>query len=442
MKISFIGAGSVVFTRNLLKDLSLFPEFKNLEVALMDIDPERLEVAKKIAEEIKEAKKLDWNIKGYLEMKEAIKGSKYVINTVQIGGKEATYVDFDIPEKYGLKQTIGDTHGIGGIMRFLRTAPFFKELVSNIEEYAPDSLLINFTNPMSMNQWYINEISSIKNIGLCHSIPYTIEQLASYINVPVEEINYKVAGINHMAWVLVFERKGENLYPYLFKAMEKKEIWEKDPVRFEILKRFHYFVTESSEHNAEYFPYFLRDEELIKKLNIPIREYIRRVEENERVFNAFKNFYLKNMKEEFEIIKSFYGEDNIDTSKEYAVQIIHAYETNEPKQVYGIVRNKGIIENYPYDCMVEVPCYVDRNGISPLHIGKIPDQLASLNILQINVQRLAVKGALERNKDYIYYAVLLDPVASSLLSPEKIQKMVDELLEAHKKYLGNMFDNK
>lgn len=442
MKISFIGAGSVVFTRNLLKDLSLFPEFKNLEVALMDIDPERLEVAKKIAEEIKEAKKLDWNIKGYLEMKEAIKGSKYVINTVQIGGKEATYVDFDIPEKYGLKQTIGDTHGIGGIMRFLRTAPFFKELVSNIEEYAPDSLLINFTNPMSMNQWYINEISSIKNIGLCHSIPYTIEQLASYINVPVEEINYKVAGINHMAWVLVFERKGENLYPYLFKAMEKKEIWEKDPVRFEILKRFHYFVTESSEHNAEYFPYFLRDEELIKKLNIPIREYIRRVEENERVFNAFKNFYLKNMKEEFEIIKSFYGEDNIDTSKEYAVQIIHAYETNEPKQVYGIVRNKGIIENYPYDCMVEVPCYVDRNGISPLHIGKIPDQLASLNILQINVQRLAVKGALERNKDYIYYAVLLDPVASSLLSPEKIQKMVDELLEAHKKYLGDMFDNK
>jgi alpha-galactosidase len=442
MKISFIGAGSVVFTRNLLKDLSLFPEFKNLEVALMDIDPERLEVAKKIAEEIKEAKKLDWNIKGYLEMKEAIKGSKYVINTVQIGGKEATYVDFDIPEKYGLKQTIGDTHGIGGIMRFLRTAPFFKELVSNIEEYAPDSLLINFTNPMSMNQWYINEISSIKNIGLCHSIPYTIEQLASYINVPVEEINYKVAGINHMAWVLVFERKGENLYPYLFKAMEKKEIWEKDPVRFEILKRFHYFVTESSEHNAEYYPYFLRDEELIKKLNIPIREYIRRVEENERVFNVFKNFYLKNMKEEFEIIKSFYGEDNIDTSKEYAVQIIHAYETNEPKQVYGIVRNKGIIENYPYDCMVEVPCYVDRNGISPLHIGKIPDQLASLNISQINVQRLAVKGALERNKDYIYYAVLLDPVASSLLSPEKIQKMVDELLEAHKKYLGDMFDNK
>jgi alpha-galactosidase len=442
MKISFIGAGSVVFTRNLLKDLSLFPEFKNLEVALMDIDPERLEVAKKIAEEIKEAKKLDWNIKGYLEMKEAIKGSKYVINTVQIGGKEATYVDFDIPEKYGLKQTIGDTHGIGGIMRFLRTAPFFKELVSNIEEYAPDSLLINFTNPMSMNQWYINEISSIKNIGLCHSIPYTIEQLASYINVPVEEINYKVAGINHMAWVLVFERKGENLYPYLFKAMEKKEIWEKDPVRFEILKRFHYFVTESSEHNAEYYPYFLRDEELIKKLNIPIREYIRRVEENERVFNVFKNFYLKNMKEEFEIIKSFYGEDNIDTSKEYAVQIIHAYETNEPKQVYGIVRNKGIIENYPYDCMVEVPCYVDRNGISPLHVGKIPDQLASLNISQINVQRLAVKGALERNKDYIYYAVLLDPVASSLLSPEKIQKMVDELLEAHKKYLGNMFDNK
>uniref|UniRef100_A0A7C3RMS5 Alpha-glucosidase/alpha-galactosidase n=1 Tax=Dictyoglomus thermophilum TaxID=14 RepID=A0A7C3RMS5_DICTH len=442
MKICFIGAGSVVFTRNLLKDLSLFPEFKDLEIVLMDIDPERLEVAKKIAEEIKETKKLKWSIKSYLEMKEAIKGSSYVINTVQIGGKEATYVDFDISEKYGLRQTIGDTHGIGGIMRFLRTAPFFKELVRNIEEYAPNSLLINFTNPMSMNQWFINEISNIKNIGLCHSIPYTIEQLASYIDVSVEEINYKVAGINHMAWVLVFERKGENLYPYLFKAMEKKEICKKDSVRFEILRRFHYFVTESSEHNAEYFPYFLRDNDLIEKLNIPIREYIRRVEENEKVFEAFKNYYLRNIKEEYNLIKRFYGDDNTDTSKEYAVQIIHAYETNESKQVYGIVRNKGIIENYPYDCMVEVPCYVDRNGISPLYIGKIPDQLASLNIMQINVQRLAVRGAIESNKDYIYYAALLDPVASSLLSPEKIHKLVDELLEAHKKYLGDMFERK
>ncbi len=439
MKISFIGAGSLVFTRNLLRDLALYEEFNNIEIALMDIDVERLEVATKIAEDIREKHNKNWRIKGYMDLKDAIEKSNYVINTVQIGGKEATYIDFDIPEKYGLKQTIGDTHGIGGIMRFLRTAPFLKNLVTAIEEYAPSALFLNFTNPMSMNQWYINDISDIKNIGLCHSIPYTIEQLASYINVPINEINYKVGGINHMAWVLVFERKNENLYPLLFKAMEKEEIWKKDPVRFEILKRFHYFVTESSEHNAEYVPYFLRDEESIKKFYVPIREYIRRVEENERVFEAFKDYYLRNNIDAYKIIKEYYGDEDHDISKEYAIQIIHGIETNNPKLVYGIVRNKGIIENYPKDSMVEVPCYVDRNGISPLYVGYIPDQLASLNLLQINVQRLAVKGVVERDRNYIHYAALLDPVASSLLSPNKIFAMVEELIEAHQRYLKDLF---
>ncbi len=433
MKISFIGAGSVVFTRNLLKDLALFPESEGIEIALMDIDPERLEVARKIAEEINEKKNKHWKIKGYMDLKSAIENSNYVINTVQIGGKEATYVDFDIPEKYGLKQTIGDTHGIGGIMRFLRTAPFLKDFVRNIEEYAPSALLLNFTNPMSMNQWYINDISEIETVGLCHSIPYTIEQISSYVGVPSKEVNYKVAGINHMAWVLTFERNGENLYPLLFKAMERKEIWERDPVRFD------YFVTESSEHNAEYVPYFIKDEELIKKLNIPIREYIRRVEENEKVFNTFKDYYLKGNKEAYEIVKEHYGEEEEDTSKEYAIQIIHGMETNDSRLVYSIVRNEGIIDNLPMDCMVEVPCYVDKNGVSPLKVGYLPDQLASLNLLHINVQRLAVRGAVERDKDYIYYAALLDPLASSILSPEKIHMMVDELLKAHKEYLKDLF---
>ncbi|MGC9002302.1 MAG: alpha-glucosidase/alpha-galactosidase [Dictyoglomus sp.] len=439
MKISFIGAGSVVFTRNLLRDLALFSEFDETEIALMDIDPERLEVAKKIAEEIKEKKNKNWNIKGYMDLKSAIENSKYVINTVQIGGKSATYVDFDIPEKYGLKQTIGDTHGIGGIMRFLRTAPFLRELTRNIEEYAPSALLLNFTNPMSMNQWYINDISEIDTVGLCHSIPYTIEQISSYVGVPSKEVNYKVAGINHMAWVLVFERNGEDLYPLLFKAMEKKEIWEKDPVRFEILRMFHYFVTESSEHNAEYVPYFIKDEELVKKLNIPIREYIRRVEENEKVFDAFRDYYLRGNKEAYGVVKEHYGDEDDDTSKEYAIQIIHGIETNNSKLVYSIVRNDGIIDNLPMDCMVEVPCYVDRNGVSPLKIGYLPDQLASLNLSHINVQRLAVKSAIEGDKDYIHYAALLDPLASSLLSPEKIHMMVEELLKAHEEYLKDLF---
>jgi len=448
VKITFVGAGSVVFTKNLLQDLSLYPEFNQVEISLMDIDEIRLKIAQKVAEEIKEKRNKNWKINAYLELGPAIKNSDYVINTVQIGGIPATYVDFDIPEKYGIPQTIGDTHGVGGVMRFLRTAPFLKNLVREIENSAPSSLLINFTNPMSMNQWYINSITDIKNIGLCHSIPNTIEQIASYINVPVQEINYKVAGINHMAWVLILERNKENLYPILFKAMEKEEIWKKDPVRFEILRNFGYFVTESSEHNAEYVPYFIKDESLVKKLNIPIREYIRRVELNEKVFETYVNYYIHG-REEFrdlgdKMLRDYFGgeeEEKVEQeekSKEYAIQIIHAIETNTPTLIYGIVKNNNLITNYPSDCMVEVPCLVDKNGISPTFVGEIPSQLASLNLPHINVQRLAVESALSGKRDYVYYAVSIDPLVSSLLSLDKIRSMVDELLSVHKEYLGDL----
>ncbi len=445
-KIVFVGAGSVVFTKNLLNDLFSYPTLRNLFVIrLMDIDEERLQVAAKMTKEIAKERKVDVKIEAYTVLEEAIKGADYIINTVQIGGKEATYVDFDIPEKYGLKQTIGDTHGIGGVMRFLRTAPFMKELVETIEKFSPNALLINFTNPMSMIMWYVNSISDIKNVGLCHSIPNTLMQISKYVGVPFQEVNYKVAGINHMAWILEFEKNGEDLYPLLFKAMNNEKIWEKDAVRFEILKNFSYFVTESSEHNAEYVPYFIKDPDIIKKLKIPIREYISRVELNEKVYQTYKEYYLENkidMKNAGErLLQEYYGGDESDEDRsgephEYALQIVNALESGKETMIYANVPNNGMIENFPRDCIVEIPCLVDKNGIQQTYIGNLPPQLAALNIEQIQVQRLAVMAALEGKKEYVHYSILLDPLATSILSMDKIHRMVEELMDAHSKYLS------
>ena len=445
-KIVFVGAGSVVFTKNLLNDLFSYPNLRNLfTIRLMDIDDERLQVATKMAKEIAKEQKIDVEIEAYTDLEEAIKGVDYVINTVQIGGKASTYVDFDIPEKYGLKQTIADTHGVGGVMRFLRTAPFLKKLAEAMEKISPNALLINFANPMSMNTWYINSITDIKNVGLCHSIPNTLMQLSKYVGVPFQEINYKVAGINHMAWFIKFERNGENLYPLLFKAADNEKMWEKDPVRFEILKNFSYFVTESSEHNAEYVPYFIKDPDIVRKLKIPIREYISRVELNEKVYQTYKAYYLENktdMKNAGErLLKDYYGDDENDENHsdephEYALQIVNALETGKETVVYANVPNNGMIENFPKDCIVEIPCVVDKNGVQPTYIGKLPSQLAALNMKQIQVQRLAVMAALSGKKEYVHYSILLDPLATSILSMDKIHSMVEELIDAHSEYLS------
>lgn len=449
-KLVFIGAGSVVFTKNLLSDMFLYPELKDTTIGLMDIDEERLKVAVKMAQMTRDENGSNSRIEAYTDLESALKDADYVVNTVQIGGKEATYIDFDIPERYGLKQTIADTHGVGGVMRFLRTAPFLKRLTRTMERLCPKALLLNFTNPMSMCMWYINSVSKIKNVGLCHSIPNTLEQLSRYVNVPLKEINYKVAGINHMAWILRFERDGKDLYPLLFKAMEDKKIWDKDPVRFEILKKFSYFVTESSEHNAEYVPYFIKDQELIDKLKIPIREYIARVELNERVYQTYKAYYLEgreDMKDEgMRMLEEYYGgeeENEAQTERkpnEYALQIIHAIETGEHTIVYAIVPNRGMIKNLPHDSMVEVPCMVDKNGVQPTYVGELPPQLAALNVSQIRVQDLAVKAALTGDRKYIHYAMLLDPLASSILSMDEIHNMTEELIKAHAEYFSNFIE--
>jgi len=451
MKITFVGAGSIVFTRNLLSDIYLYPELKDATIALMDVDRERLQMARMVAEELKEKRGSQAVIETHLDLEPALAGSGYVINVVQIGGKESTYIDFDLPEKYGLKQTIADTHGICGMMRFLRTAPHLERLCRLMAEHCPEAFLLNFTNPMSMCQWYIKTISSLRTIGLCHSVPGTIEELARYVGVPVREVNFLVAGINHMAWVLKLEHQGKDLYPALRRAMDDPEIWKWDPVRFEIMRHFSYFVTESSEHMAEYVPYFIKDKELIGKLNIPIREYVSRVEMNEQAFEAERAYYIDGRQEmrgaAERMTNEYYrsqgkpgfseadGSQEPGQSREYAVQIIHALETGASTLIYGVGPNEDAIPNLPDECMIDSPHYVDRNGVHPLFVGDLPSQLAALILPQINMQHLAVQAALTRKRESIHYAALVDPLASSILSMDQIHDLVEELMQAHSAYM-------
>ena len=424
-KITFIGAGSVEFTEELITDILLFPELQDSEIWLMDIDEDRLEIAYGLALRIAEQLNVKPVIRKTLDRREALKDAGYVINTIQVGGLEATLKDFDIPEKFGLKQTIADTHGIGGIFRALRTIPQVLEIARDMEELCPKALLINYSNPMAMNVWAVYEATKINVVGLCrHSIPNTAHQLASYIGVPYEKPRYKAAGINHMCWFLELEVDGKDAYPLLREAMKDPKVFKKDPVRFKIMEMFGHFVSESSEHMAEYVPYFIPFEEKIEELSIPIREYVRRSIEGNREYEENKK-----------IARGEKPLGKLERSGECASKIIHSMETGKRRCIHGNVKNTGLIPNLPYGCCVEVPCMVDRNGVQPVYVGEIPPQLAGLNKTQINVQELVVKAVLERRKDYVYYAALLDPLAKSIFRPEDIIKMVDELFEAHKEYL-------
>ena len=466
-KIAMIGAGSVVFTKNLITDILLFPELQESEIHLMDIDEDRLNTAYGLTKQIIQKLGIKTKVYATLDRKEALKDASYVINTIQVGGHEATIVDFDIPERYGLRQTIADTHGIGGIFRALRTIPVLLDIIEDMQKLCPEALLINYSNPMAMNVWAVYEASPIKVVGLCHSIQGTAGQLARYIGVPYEKLRYRAAGINHMNWFLELEVDGKDAYPALRKAMENPEIYQKDPVRFEIMKLFGYFVSESSEHMAEYVPYFIPHEEKIKQLNIPIRELIRRDRMGDEIYKYYRRIakgerlpeideekimqmnpstpgireYINRLQKEIREYNQRLAEGKnplppLKRSPEYASKIIHSIETGHRRCIHGNVKNSGLITNLPHGCCVEVPCMVDKNGIQPTYVGELPPQLAALNRTQINVQELAVRAVLERKKEYVYYAALLDPLAKAVLRSDEIIAMVDELFEAHKRYLG------
>jgi alpha-galactosidase len=419
-RIAFIGAGSVEFTKNLLTDIFEFPELRGATVALHDIDPERLETAGMMARWTSDQLEAGAQVEEHLDRREALEGADFVVNMVQIGMHEATLLDFEIPRKYGLKQTIADSMGIGGIFRGLRTIPFVLDLARDMRELCPRALLLNYTNPMSMlMEALYTAHPEVRSVGLCHSVPYTAREIASYIGVSHEELLFECAGINHIAWMTRLEVDGEDAYPRLFEAMEDPTVYVRDKVRFELMRHFGYFVTESSEHNAEYTPYFLRDDGLIERFDVPVDEYIRRSERNLDRYAETRRKLLAG------------GTFPLQRSVEYGSLIIHSMVTGRSRTIYGNVENTALIGNLPDGCCVEVPVLVDETGLRPCHVGDLPPQLAATCAPHTAVQNLTVRAALEGKREHVYHAAMLDRHASSVLSLDEIAALVDELIEAH-----------
>jgi alpha-galactosidase len=426
-KIALIGAGSVVWARRLRMDILSFPELSGATISLMDIDPVRLDTAKKTVERLVEQAQAAATVEAWLDRRQAVTGADYVIYAVQVGMHEATLKDFEIPKKYGLRQTIADTLGVVGIFRGLRTIPVLLDLLRDMEEVCPDALLLNYVNPMSILCLAGERATggSIKTVGLCHSVQGTARQLAGYLGVPHEGLVYRVAGINHMAWFLDLKHRGVDAYPRLWEAMHDPSVFARDKVRFEMMRRLGYFVTESSEHMAEYVPYFLKRDALVREFDIPIDEYVRRSEGNLREFAETRQQVERGERIEMR------------RSHEYAAYIIKAIEANQDWSFNGNVPNSldrrtaALIPNLPADSIVEVPCLVNGAGVQPCHAGELPTQLAGLNRSHVTVHQLTVEAALTGNRDALYQAVMLDPHTASVLSLDEIWAMTDELIEAH-----------
>jgi alpha-galactosidase len=426
-KITFIGAGSTVFAQNLMGDILSFPELQNVTLSLHDINPERLRTSEIVAHKVAEALSVSPRIEATSDRRQALDGAHYAISMFQVGGyKPSTVVDFETPKKYGLRQTIADTLGIGGIMRGLRTIPVFLDICRDMEELCPEVTFLQYVNPMVMNCWAFSRATKIKTVGLCHSVQGTAEQLARDIRVPINEINYFCAGINHMAFYLRFERNGEDLYPSIRRVVAEKRIPDWNRVRYEMFQRLGYFVTESSEHFAEYVPWFIKRDrsDLIEEFNIPLDEYIRRCESQiagwERLRKQLEDPTTKL---------------TVRRSHEYGSGIIHSMETGQLRMINGNVPNNGLIENLPSGCCVEVPCIVDKNGVQPLHVGSLPPQLAALMQTNLNVQALTVEAALTGKREHIYHAAMLDPHTAAELSLDQIWALVDDLIAAHGDWL-------
>ncbi|MEJ7653007.1 MAG: alpha-glucosidase/alpha-galactosidase [Chloroflexia bacterium] len=425
-KITFIGAGSTVFAKNLLGDILSFPELADSEITLFDIDEERLATSKVVAHKVADAVGAKPKIKVATDRRAALDGADYALSMIQVAGyKPGTVVDFEIPKKYGLRQTIADTLGIGGIMRGLRTIPVILDVCRDMEELCPDATFLNYVNPMSMLCWAVDRETSIKTVGLCHSVQGTARELARDIGVPADEIDYLCAGINHMSFYLSFRRNGEDLYPLIRQVVEEDRIPDYNRVRYEMFKRLGYFVTESSEHFSEYVPWFIKRDrpDLIESFNIPIDEYPRRCEAQIAAWNSMRAKYE--------------GDEPITVrrSAEYGSLIIHSMETGIERVINGNVPNRGLIDNLPEGCSVEVPWLVDKNGVQPTHVGSLPPHLAALMQTNINVQALTVEAAVTQKREHIYHAAMLDPHTAAELDLDQIWSLVDDLIEAHGEWL-------
>ena len=434
MKITFMGAGSSVFARNVIGDCLSTEALRDSIFALYDIDGERLQQSKLILEAIQKEKGGYGRIECYLgveQRKDALRGANFVVNAIQVGLYEpCTVIDFEIPKKYGLRQTIGDTLGIGGIMRGLRTIPVMQGFADDMEEVCPDAWLLSYTNPMAMLAGYMQRYTGVKTIGLCHSVQVCSSHLLTQLGMEdkLEGRKELIAGINHMAWLLdIRDKNGIDLYPEIkARALEKMQDPEcLDKVRLDYIKHFGYYCTESSEHNAEYNMFYIKSKypELIDRYNIPLDEYPRRCIRNIESWQGEYKLLLEN------------GAKEHKRSNEYASRIMEAITTGNPYQIGGNVLNNGLIDNLPADACVEVPCLVNGYGIHPCHVGTLPVQCAAMNMTNINVQLLTIEAARTLKKDHIYQAAMLDPHTGSELDIDTIKKMVDELIEAHGDYL-------
>ena len=435
-KVTFIGAGSTVFMKNIIGDLLYRPSLSGATIALMDINPVRLAESEIVAGKLVKTLGAKARIESYSDQRKALEGADFVVVAFQIGGYQpGTVTDFEVPKKYGLRHTIADTLGVGGIMRGLRTVPHLWRLCEDIMAICPDAILMQYVNPMAINTWAISaKFPKIRQVGLCHSVQGTAFELARDLDIPVEKIRYRAAGINHMAFYLTFEERMDdgshrNLYPDLLAGygegrIPKPSHWNlrcPNKVRYEVLTRLGYFVTESSEHFAEYTPYFIKEgrEDLIEKFGIPLDEYPKRCVEQ-----------IARWKKESDAFKSA-EKIEVEESHEYASSIMNSVWTGEPSVIYGNLRNNGCITSLPDDCAAEVPCLVDDRGIQPTYVGALPPQLTALIRTNINVQELTVAAMMTGNKEHIYHAAMMDPHTAAELDLQQIWDLVTDLLVAH-----------
>ena len=421
-KVAIVGAGSLVFTRTVVGDLLAQEPTTDGEFSLVDIDASRLERSRLAVERIAAAAGARVKVTATTDCPTGVRGSQYVINTVQVGGKEATLTDFVVPEKYGVRQTIGDTHGIGGISRALRTLPAVLGIARTVADEAPDAWFLNYTNPMAMVVMALSRASAVRHVGLCHGTEHTVTTVAGYLGIARSRLAWQAAGINHMTWLLQLRAEGRDLYPELRAYAQRADLaTHEDAVRLELLRRFGYFVSESSVHNAEYYPWFLRPGAPLPH-GVRVREYLYRLEDLERQFVEEQSA----VDDERPRTGATWAQ-----SEEYAPRVIAALEANKTYRFMGNVANTGSVANLPSACCVEVPCFTDGSDLVAGVVGHLPEQCAALNRAAVNVQLLTVAGVLERSREAIYQAALLDPLLSAQLTTDQTVSLVDELIDAH-----------